>query len=121
MSLRRMIYEVAAKTDGVGEIEETLKWGQISYRTPVTKSGTTIRIDTVRNTSGQVGMYVNCQTTLVETFRARYGDLFQYEGSRCVMFGADEEIPAEAAMDCIAMALTYHLNKKRTKKTRETV
>ena len=33
MALRSMIFETARRTDGVGDIEETLKWGQPSYLT----------------------------------------------------------------------------------------
>jgi hypothetical protein len=45
MFLRQLILETAASTEGVGELEETLKWGEPSYLTSKTKSGSTIRID----------------------------------------------------------------------------
>ncbi len=45
MFLRKLIIETAAATDGAGEIEETLKWGEPSYLTSKTKSGSSIRID----------------------------------------------------------------------------
>lgn len=32
LGLRSLIFEVAAATDGVGELEETLKWGEPAYR-----------------------------------------------------------------------------------------
>jgi len=44
LDLREMIFDIAQKTPGVGAIEETLKWGQPAYLTPVTKSGSTIRL-----------------------------------------------------------------------------
>ena len=40
--LREMIYQVASEHDDVGDIEETLKWGQPSY---ISKNGSTVRID----------------------------------------------------------------------------
>ena len=40
--LRRIILDTAAKMDGVGPVEETLKWGQPAY---LAKGGSTIRID----------------------------------------------------------------------------
>ena len=43
--LRNIIFEVAKNTEGVGELVETLKWGEPAYLTSKTKSGTTIRID----------------------------------------------------------------------------
>jgi hypothetical protein len=47
LALRRLIFETAAATKGVGTLQETLKWGQPSYLTTETKSGSTIRIDRV--------------------------------------------------------------------------
>jgi hypothetical protein len=40
--LRQLIFDTGAKTEGVGELEETLKWGEPSY---LAKKGSTIRID----------------------------------------------------------------------------
>ncbi len=107
MFVRQLIYETASETPSVGEIEETLKWGQPSYLTP---TGSTIRIDRVGE---QVAMYFICRTTLVETFRQIYPMEFHYEENRSILFDDMDEIPVEALKDCIAMALTYHLNKQR--------
>lgn len=112
-ALREMIFKVAAQTDGVGALEETLKWGQISYLTPDTKSGTTIRIGAAEDDDGKVSLFVHCQTTLIETFRQLYGEVFEFEGTRSIRFSMDRELPVKALEDCIAQALTYHLNKKR--------
>ncbi|MEO0560781.1 MAG: DUF1801 domain-containing protein [Chloroflexota bacterium] len=107
---RELIYSVAAETDGVGELEETLKWGQISYLTPITKSGTTIRIDGVADKPNEVAMYVHCQTTLIDGFRGRFGGHLEFEGNRCVRFDLDDDYAIEAAKECVAAALTYHRN-----------
>ena len=40
--LRQLIFDTAESIEGVGEIEETLKWGEPSYLTPISKSGSTI-------------------------------------------------------------------------------
>ncbi len=107
--LRQLIFEVAEQTDGVGELEETLKWGQVSYLTPVTKSGTTIRID--QRGKSQYALFVNCKSSLIDDWRQRYPAL-EYEGNRSIVFNAGEELPREILSHCIAMALTYHLRKK---------
>jgi hypothetical protein len=39
--LRQLILDIAAATDGVGEIEETLKWGEPAYLTK-NKGGSTV-------------------------------------------------------------------------------
>jgi hypothetical protein len=60
LALRRLIFDTAAATKGVGALQETLKWGQPSYLTPQTKSGSTIRIDRVKS-GNQVALYFHCQ------------------------------------------------------------
>ena len=49
MRLRELIFDVAAKTKDVGQLEETLKWGEPAYLTSQTKSGSLIRIDAKKN------------------------------------------------------------------------
>lgn len=111
--LRQLIFETAAQTEGVGDLTEALKWGQPSYLTAATKSGSTIRIDAIKSHPDQFGIYFICSTTLVETFREIYGDLFTYEGNRCLRFHLTDTLPQAAIADCFSMALTYHQNKGR--------
>lgn len=114
LALRQLIFDTAAETEGVGELEETLKWGQPSYLTTTSKSGSTIRID--RASAGQYAMYFNCQTTLVDSFKDMFPDEFNYEGNRSILFNVESEIPMEKLSYCISLALTYHLNKKSEKR-----
>ena len=116
MFLRQLIFDTAAATEGVGELEETLKWGEPSYLTPKTKSGSTVRIDWKKSNEGQYAMYFKCTTNLVETFRAKYPTEFRYGGNRSILFNEDDEIPVKELSDCIALALTYHLRKKSKKR-----
>ena len=111
-SLRNLIYETAKNTGGVGELEETLKWGEPAYLTSKTKSGTTIRIDWKPKNPDQIGMYVNCNTTLVSTFRSLFADDLKFEGNRAIVFPVKKPIPKKQLMICIRMALRYHLDKK---------
>jgi len=110
LAMRETILDVAARTDGVGPIEETLKWGQPSYLPAATKSGTTVRIDA--HPEGGVAIYVNCQTDLVEQFRGHYPALV-YEGVRCIRFPAEAPFPEAQLRHIIALALTYHARKRR--------
>ena len=109
MRLRALILDTAAATDGVGPLEETLKWGQVSYLTSASGSGTTVRIDRDKRT-GRPAIYVHCQTDLLSRYRALYPDAFGYDGDRGVVVG---DAPDEAALKhVIALALTYHMRKK---------
>ena len=58
-------------------------------------------------------MYFHCLTTLVATFRELYPDELSFEGNRAIIFSEDEALPEDALRHCIALALTYHLNKRR--------
>lgn len=112
VELRRLILETAAETDGVGTIEETLKWGEPAYLTTETRSGSTIRLGFIRKETKKYALYFNCQTDLVPTFRLQFKDLFEFDGNRAVILHADTPIPTEAVCACIRDALTYHLRKK---------
>jgi hypothetical protein len=114
LALRRLIFDTAKTTKGVGALQETLKWGQPSYLTPETKSGSTIRIDQVKSAPGQYAMYFHCQTDLVETFRELYPKEFSYGGNRSILLNAKGQVPEAALRHCVALALTYHLTKRKT-------
>jgi Domain of unknown function (DU1801) len=113
LALRRLIFDTARTTKGVGALQETLKWGQPSYLTPETKSGSTIRIDRVKSDASQYAVYFHCQTDLVETFRALYPTELRYGGNRSILLDTEDDIPEPALRHCIALALTYHLNKRK--------
>ena len=114
LALRRLILETASATEGVGKLQETLKWGQPSYLTADTGSGSTIRIDRVKARGDQYAMYVHCQTNLVATFQELYPNEFRFGGNRSIIFDAGDEIPEPALRHCVALALTYHLNKRKS-------
>jgi|TARA_B110000967_G_C18729960_1_gene482063 hypothetical protein len=110
--LRRLIFAVAAQDERVGELTETLKWGELAYLTSASKSGTTVRIDWKAKTPNQYGFYVNCKTSLVDSYRSLFPEL-NFEGDRAVVFSVDADLPKNELGICIALALTYHIDKKR--------
>jgi hypothetical protein len=113
--LRQVVLDTAAQTAGVGRIEETLKWGQPSFLTPETKSGSTIRIDGLRNDPEKYAMYFHCQSGLVDLFKERYGKALTSEGNRALIFDVKEKLPTEILSHCISLALTHHLRKTSSK------
>ncbi|HEY6981705.1 DUF1801 domain-containing protein [Reyranella sp.] len=110
--LRTLMFDVAAKTEGVGRLTETLKWGQPSYLTNETGSGSTVRIDRLRRGDGYA-VYFHCRSGLVQTFRDLYPGTFRYEGRRAIVFGLDDRLPVRELRHCLALALTHHRRKKR--------
>jgi hypothetical protein len=111
LALRELVFDTAARTAGVGRLTETLKWGQPSYLTEETRSGTTVRIDRLKAGNGYA-VYFHCQSGLVEQFRELYPDTFRYEGKRAIVFDSADRLPARALRHCIALALTHHARKK---------
>jgi hypothetical protein len=109
LTLRRLILEVA-QAEQVGPLEETLKWGEPSFVT-ARNIGSTIRIDATGPDS--YALYVNCRTSLMDTFRSLYPDAMTYVGDREIRFGVDDPLPEEMLRRCIALALTYHRWKAR--------
>ena len=116
LALRSLVYEVARTTEGVGALDETLKWGEPAYLTAETGSGTTVRIHWKKSAPTQYGMYFHCQTTLVESFRAHFPHDFEFEGNRAIVFGENDVVPAEKLSVCIAAALTYHRDKRASRR-----
>ena len=109
LALRDLIYETAAGTEGVGPLEETLKWGQPAYLTPVTKSGSTIRLG--RPKTGGYAISVHCQTSILSDFRTAFPDGFDYEGNRAIRFPDGAAPPLNALRLLVRSALTYRLRK----------
>jgi hypothetical protein len=113
LHLRQLIFETAAANRDIGLLEETLKWGQPSYLTPKSKSGTTLRMDRIGKDERHYGLFVHCQTSLLATYRELYPDQLTYEGQRCVRFDVETDPPKDVLRHCIELALTYHRHKRK--------
>ena len=107
--LRALIHETARETEGVGDLAESLKWGEPSFTPAKPRIGSSVRL--VLRDDETVAMLFICHTNLVDRFRELYPDSFAFEGNRALVFKAGEAIPAAETKHCIAMALTYFRNK----------
>lgn len=105
--LRELIFDIAAELK-LGRIDETLKWNQPSYLIGESKSGTTIRLDSVKPSQKQFAIYVHCQTDLIGRFRELYPGKLKFEGTRAIVFDENDEIPLDEVSHFISSALTYH-------------
>ncbi|MBN7798316.1 DUF1801 domain-containing protein [Parahaliea mediterranea] len=101
----RGIILAEAKKNGLGEVEEALKWGEPSY---LVKGGSAIRCDWKEKFPDQYAVYFNCNTKLVDTFKELYGDKFRFEGNRAMVFGVNDKLHKKELKHCIKLALTYH-------------
>ena len=114
--LRQLFFDTAKTTKGVGELEETLRWGEPSYLTTKSKSGSIIRIDSKK--PEEYAVHFHCQTDLVAGFKALYPDEFEYSGNRSIVFDKNDNVPKSELSHCISLALTYHLDRRRRKPAR---
>ena len=109
LALRDLIFDVAEATPEVGQLEETLKWGQPSYLTPETKSGSTLRIGLAKG--GGAAIFAHCGTDIINTYAASFADMDQIEGNSAVIFKrADDIVPARLRF-LVHHGLTYHARK----------
>ena len=106
LDVRALIFDTAASTDGVGRVDEALRWGQPAYLTPQTKSGSTLRLGSPA--PGMIALYAHCQTTLIEDFHEQFPEI-AIEPKRAVLLKDDEHLPEFAVVNLIRSALTYHL------------
>lgn len=108
LALRQLIFETA-ETIGDMKLSETLKWGEPSYNASG-KAGTPIRLAPSKE-KNMCGLFVHCQTSLIDEFRDRYPDTFHYSGTRAIFFESDSTLATPELREFITAALTYHRRK----------
>jgi len=81
LALRDLIFRTAKEND-LPVPEETLKWGQPAYLPG--PQGTTLRIG-CEKTTDTCKLLVHCQTTLVSSWRERFGDQLRFESNRAML------------------------------------
>ena len=105
--LRDLIGQIAQENQ-CGPVEESLKWGQLSYRV---KTGTSIRLDWQSGHEDRLYLYVHCQSKLVATYRELYPEAFVYEGNRALIMPLDYDLNRPELAHCMLLALTYKKRK----------
>ncbi|OOV88365.1 DUF1801 domain-containing protein [Oceanospirillum linum] len=104
LELRDLIIRTASKLE-VGEVEQTLKWGEPSFHV---KSGSPVRMDWKEKAPDQYYLFFNCKTRLIETFKELYRDSLVFEGNRAIVLPLSEPLPETAVKHCLQLALRYH-------------
>lgn len=105
--IRGLVFTVAERAE-VGTLEETLKWGQPSWLPQKKRLGSTLRCTWHPGHADRISLYVNCNTSLVETLRSLYPDTFEYEGRRGLHMPLNLDLPVDAVDHCAFLTLTYH-------------
>jgi NADPH-dependent ferric siderophore reductase len=107
LQLRSLVFQVASEDDRIGPLVEELKWGQPSIRPKRAKVGTPMRLG--RAKTGQIALFVHCQTSVISEFRAVFPDRFHFDGNRAVLLDPGVPVPVEDLRPLLQGALTYHL------------
>ena len=68
-----------------------------------------------REDSEHPAILFNCKTTLVDTFRERFPDQFEYRQTRALLLPLSGALPKQELTVCLSLALTYHLDRRRRK------
>ncbi|WP_407553045.1 DUF1801 domain-containing protein [Vibrio parahaemolyticus] len=105
--LRNLVFQVASELE-LGEVDETLKWGEPSYSV---KTGSPLRMDWKLKSPNSYYLFFNCQTKLIDTFRELYSDELVFQGNRAIVLSLSKPLPETVIKSCIELALTYHQRK----------
>ncbi|MDW1602924.1 DUF1801 domain-containing protein [Vibrio sp. Vb2960] len=105
--LRNLVFQVASKLE-LGEVDETLKWGEPSYSV---KTGSPLRMDWKLKSPNSYYLFFNCQTKLIDTFRELYSDELVFQGNRAIVLSLSKPLPETVIKSCLELALTYHQRK----------
>lgn len=103
--LRALVIDTAKDIEEVTSLEETLKWGEPSF---ITKKGSTLRMDWKEKTPDQYAMYFQCTSRLIDTFKLIFGNTFNFDGKRAIIFQLNQDIPETELKWCIRACLNYH-------------
>jgi hypothetical protein len=109
LEMRNIILDIAKKEKEVGFIEEVVRWGQPTFLTTETKSGTMIRIDRYKKQDDKIAIYFHCQTQIIKMIHLKYGDKLTYDGNRAIIFDINKSLPRRVIKDCALLALRYNL------------
>ncbi|WP_154224761.1 DUF1801 domain-containing protein [Marinicella rhabdoformis] len=104
MAIRAIIFQLSKEKE-IGQITETLKWGEPSY---LAKHGSTVRLSWRDKYPEYVSVYFNCNTILVEAFRELYPEAFEFIDNRELRLPIAEPLPKHELTACLSMALRYH-------------
>ncbi|WP_412776888.1 DUF1801 domain-containing protein [Thalassospira lucentensis] len=111
LTIRRWIFEIAGDEASVGTLDESLKWGEPAWR-PKSGSGITIRADWKEKSPGQVMVFFDCKTDLIDRTRSLLSADLTCEGNRAIILPISTPLPEAALKTALGWALTYHRDRK---------
>ncbi len=107
--MRALIVATQQASGPAGQLQEVLRWGQLSFITTDRSVGSMIRLG--MSSCGRPTLFCHCGTRLIGSFREQYSETFDFQGNRALIVKGAVSECAGALADCIAQALTYRLRR----------
>ncbi|APX11725.1 hypothetical protein [Tateyamaria omphalii] len=108
---RTLVHDVATSED-VGPLDESLKWGQPSWRPKRARTGSTLRLDWSPATPDRLLAFVDCKTDLAAQMDHRFPGQFHNDGRRALGFDTTHPLDKDAVWQLARLTLTYHRSKR---------
>ncbi len=108
---RTLFHDIAAQHD-LGELDETLKWHQPSWRPKRARTGSTLRMGWMPNNPDRLTLFVDCKTDLAARMRDLYPDLPANDGRRALGIDLNAPLPEQALSHLASMTFTYHQKRR---------
>ncbi len=109
LAVRELIFAETKNDPAIGQLRETLRWRELSFLTEKPNTGSIIRLALTK--SGEPAVFFHCGTTLIETFRAQYSHIFDFEKNRALVLRLPIEETLIELSHCIKQALRYKLDR----------
>jgi len=110
---RTLFHQIAAE-NGLGPLDESLKWGQPAWRPTKPRTGSTLRMGWSPGMPDRLSFFVDCKTDLAARMRDIYPDFSDNDGQRQLTVTLDAPLPEQALSHLAEMTFTYHLRKRAT-------
>ncbi|KIN61368.1 hypothetical protein Z945_2360 [Sulfitobacter noctilucae] len=114
----RALFAQIATQNGIGTKDESLKWGQLSWRPERPRTGSTLRMVWAPDTPDTLSLFVDCKTDLASRMSTLYPDVAGNDGRRCITFDLTAPLPEQAVAHLAQMTFTYHLSADPSAKRR---
>lgn len=108
---RSVFHKVADDAD-VGALDETLKWGQPSWRPTKPRTGSTLRMDWNPKFPDRLSLFVDCKTDLAARMKDMYPNLPENDGQRHLAIDLTAPLPDQAIAHLADLTFTYHRAKR---------
>lgn len=109
----RHLFHDIAQNRGLGRLDETLKWGQPSWRPARPRTGSTLRLNWDAGAPSHLAFFVDCKTDLAARMYSLYPDLPDNDGRRRVAVDLTAPLPEQAIAHLAEMTFSYHLVRNR--------